>query len=89
MSRCENCIHKEVCNGALLYPKAELNCDHYKDKSLLVELPCRCKDCKHFAEEEIGGTIEYICKAFSGMINIVPDSYCSSANKKLKEIEGK
>ena len=41
MSKCENCIHYEVCNGALLYPKAELNCSHYKDKSLCVELPCK------------------------------------------------
>ena len=39
MSKCENCIHCEVCNGALLYPKAELNCTHFKDKSLFVELP--------------------------------------------------
>ncbi len=44
MSKCENCIHKEVCNGALLYPKAELNCQHFKDKSLFVELPCAVGD---------------------------------------------
>lgn len=64
MSKCENCIHKEVCNGSLLYPKAELNCTHFKDKSLFVELPCKegetvykvskieCKDCPNIIERD-------------------------------------
>ena len=42
--KCENCIHYDVCNGALLYPKAELNCSHFKDKSLFVDLLCKMGD---------------------------------------------
>ena len=35
MSKCENCIHYDVC----LFTKDKV-CDHFKDKSLFVELPC-------------------------------------------------
>ena len=42
MSKCENCIHNEVCH---LWCKGYAeSCDHYKDKSLFVELPCKVGD---------------------------------------------
>lgn len=42
----------------------------------------RCKDCKHFAEEMIGDDLEYICESVSGMINPVPDFYCSYGERR-------
>ena len=43
--KCENCIHYECCSDwcskeALKDLEMYENCDHYKDKSLCVELPC-------------------------------------------------
>ena len=52
MSKCLNCIHNGVCAELIAHAKHQsvelvkeiLNltptCDHYKDKSLCVELPC-------------------------------------------------
>jgi len=42
----------------------------------------RCKDCKHFAEEMIGDDLEYICESVSGMLNPVPDFYCSYGERR-------
>ena len=42
----------------------------------------RCKDCKHFTEEMIGDDLEGICKSVSGMINPVPDFYCSYGERR-------
>lgn len=56
MSKCENCIHYDVCaelmaimkNQTIAFVKeciGETNgCDHFKDKSLFVELPCKVGD---------------------------------------------
>lgn len=52
MAKCEKCYHAEVCGN---YPNTgipeksrqrllEKGCEHYKDKSLIVELPCRVGD---------------------------------------------
>ena len=52
MNKCENCYHAEVCGN---YPNTglpeksrqrllEKGCEHYKDKSLIAELPCRVGD---------------------------------------------
>lgn len=34
---CENCIHFDVCEWAMI----KKNCSNHKDKSLCVELPCK------------------------------------------------
>lgn len=60
MSKCENCIHYEICDhyhiatdtGEYAYQNIDLEeredveeiCDHFKDKSLFVELPCKVGD---------------------------------------------
>lgn len=70
MSKCENCIHFDMCAELhAYYHKVEkemvipfmcdennekLNCDHYKDKSLIVELPCKVGD-EVWAVLSIGG----------------------------------
>lgn len=49
MSKCENCIHNGICYDKEIYGETEIwggKCDHYKDKSLIVELPCKVGDVK-------------------------------------------
>ena len=52
MTKCENCYHAEICKK---YPNTGLppkmrderlgeGCEHFKDKSLIVELPCKAND---------------------------------------------
>ena len=41
MSKCENCVHCAVCGLVQYYSNG---CHHFKDKSLVVELPCKVGD---------------------------------------------
>lgn len=82
MSKCENCIHYEVCVfNSLHIDENENECNYYKDKSLCVELPCRCKDCEFFYNN---GVLQ-LCRYWNGHAT-TEWNYCSYA--KLKEIEG-
>lgn len=52
MAKCENCYHFHMCD--LQYRLEDYQyCKHFKDKSLIVELPCR-----------VGDTVYYINKRF-------------------------
>lgn len=43
MNNCENCYHFHMCD--LQYRLEEhQDCKHYKDKSLIIELPCKIGD---------------------------------------------
>lgn len=67
MAKCENCYHAEICKN---YPNTGLppkmrqelvnkGCEHYKDKSLIIELPCRVGDTVYVLideSEKIGGS---------------------------------
>lgn len=50
MAKCKNCYHYEACLYFLAKENKILNnsegfvCGYYKDKSLIVELPCRIGD---------------------------------------------
>lgn len=50
MPKCENCYHYEACNYFLEKENKHLGscegfvCKHFKDKSLISELPCRVGD---------------------------------------------
>lgn len=54
MSKCEcsKCIHNDVCKWLVVHSTD--GCEHYKDKSLCVELPCKVGD-EVWAVMEIGG----------------------------------
>ena len=39
MSKCNYCYHNKVCIDGANFKSAD-NCRQYKDKSLIVELPC-------------------------------------------------
>lgn len=44
MSKCENCIHGNMCFSRFAYRETEdvlEDCTNFKDKSLFVELPCK------------------------------------------------
>lgn len=61
MATCKDCIHYEVClNGIcdeyftedtpqdLKVMFSPIGCENFKNKADFVEVPCRCKDCKHW-----------------------------------------
>ena len=63
MPKCENCYHHEICifHGASGCER----CMHYKDKSLIVELPCKeiyekIGDSFYCITDESGEVIEVI-----------------------------
>lgn len=100
MSKCENCIHYEVCDhyhmatdtGEYAYQNIDLEeredveeiCDHFKDKSLFVELPCKvgtecfeilknCFKCKYHKYSVFKG---YICEAKKVLDEVDFDKDC-------------
>ncbi len=44
MTECENCYHKDVCSGRFDVEEYGCRCEDYKDKSLIIELPCNVGD---------------------------------------------
>ena len=42
--KCENCFHAGVCLHRINYEDYDCECANYKDKSLIVELPCKVGD---------------------------------------------
>lgn len=55
IAECKKCVHYEVCNPYVAtninFPNVE-KCDHFKDKYLMVELPCKV--------DKIGEYVYYI-----------------------------
>ena len=43
MPKCENCYHKDIC-AAFFDGSGMPDCDYFKDKALIVELPCKVGD---------------------------------------------
>ena len=84
---CKDCIHYEMCENS---PVMEDGCPYFKDKSLIVELPCKVGD-----EVVINGET-YKCIGFSiapptNTVNLVNEKnklYQPSIKKiaKLKEL---
>lgn len=78
MTKCENCYHAEICKN---YPNTGLppkmrnelldkGCEHFKDKSLIVELPCRVGDVLFTTEYDCDRNISYIEKVKCSSIEI-------------------
>lgn len=58
MNNCENCYHFHMCD--LQYRLEEhQDCEHYKDKSLIIELPCKSGDTVYSFCEMLGTILEY------------------------------
>ena len=43
MTKCERCYHNKVCINGANYKNVE-TCNHFKDKDLIAELPCKVGD---------------------------------------------
>ena len=58
MPKCENCYHYEACNYFLkkengyLASREGFVCGHFKDKSLIMELPCKVGDMLYIIIDE-------------------------------------
>ena len=57
---CKDCIHYDVCmdytslknsNFAQNFNESDIICDHFKDKSRIVELPCKVGDKVYYIHE--------------------------------------
>ena len=55
MPKCENCYHQEACEYFFDFKFTVENCNTYKDKSLVVELPCKVGDTLYVIIDESGG----------------------------------
>ena len=65
--KCENCYHARACLNSLSENKGLNNtesfvCEHYKDKSLVFELPCRVGDVLFTTEYDCDSNSSYIEK---------------------------
>lgn len=89
MSKCENCIHYDVCaelmaihkNQTIAFVKECIGktngCIHFKDKSLFVELNCEVGDVIHLIDKE------FVNKA---LINELSKMAYENEEKKAKEM---
>lgn len=76
MSKCENCIHYDACKKisdvhGLTFGSAAF-CNHFKDKSLFVELPCKVRDTVYIideADDECGEDYVLAVKVLNFFIN--------------------
>ena len=72
MATCKECVHNNICNIKQKYnhPKYALQhiekyCEHFKDRSRFVELPCK-----------VGDTVYFILRSFDGKMRINPEKVC-------------
>ena len=90
MSKCENCICNPVCDHNRFGFE---NCGNFKDKSLFVELPCRCKDCEYSEQFTWWDGKKYrACTITDFPTRVEDDGFCNyaqlraEAEKKSKEL---
>ena len=86
MGMSERCLHNEVCkygekrsNGMYC---TEEKCKQFKNITKYVEV-VRCKDCKHFVQNEPYDPCE--CMKWTvkwGVANVNPDDFCSYGERK-------
>ena len=91
MSKCENCICNPVCDHNRFGFE---NCGNFKDKSLFVELPCRCKDCEYSEQLTLWNGKKYrACTITDFPTRVEDDGFCNyaqlraEAERKSKEAE--
>lgn len=61
MAKCDNCYHYEACLNSLSENKGlnkVFDCEYYKDKSHIAELPCRVGDTVYVCYESPKGISE-------------------------------
>lgn len=65
MNKCENCYHKDVCSGRHDVESYNIKCEEYKDKSLIVELPCNVGDTVYSFCEYWGVVLPYFVETLN------------------------
>lgn len=85
MASCKDCVHVEVCSKKNLhvavgmnitprfkYKRIEQECDHFKDRSRFVELPCKVGDKVYFNNVHLryGKVIAIYIDASGGMFDL-------------------
>ena len=50
MPKCENCYHQKVCEAFFDFKFTVEKCEDFKDKSLIVELPCKVGETVYILE---------------------------------------
>lgn len=105
---CKDCIHYEVCSNndveETIYDVVECeivekNCEHFKDKSKFIELPCKVGDTVILLLEKLNGDFEMLqtfCMAHCKLLNygeywsmFVPNKEINNSLEFYKEDFGK
>lgn len=76
MKKCENCYHYEVCSDIYDLTDVFEDCEHFKGKSLIVELPC-----------EVGDTVVGECLGTIQNLTVIGFSIGRMYNQDLGEFE--
>lgn len=91
---CSDCIHGHVCMWRAYPQDPTEHCQFFKDKSLFVELPCRCKDCEYSEQFTWWDGKKYrACTITDFPTRVEDDGFCNyaqlraEAEKKSKEAE--
>lgn len=83
MNKCDNCYHYEMCSDIFDLDDMFEDCEHFKDKSLIIELPCKIGDVLFKVNYNVSTKRHYIdniqCKSIE--INEFGMSiYCKNVN---------
>ena len=88
MAKCENCYHYEMCcdwisRTFIPVTKEEGSaCEHFKDKYLIVELPCKVGDILYVIDYDCDSEMSYIEKVKCHSIEICDEDdisiYCET-----------
>lgn len=68
MATCKDCLHFEVCDD---YQRRLANCNHFKDRSKFIELPCKVGDILYHPVPLRNIIAEYRIKSFQIYSNCV------------------
>lgn len=69
MTNCENCYHYNVCSGRPDVETYGCKCDDYKDKSSIIEIPCKIGD-------KVYRINESITPVFDNEMNFIHYEHC-------------
>lgn len=78
MTKCDKCIHADVCTARdwFDFGKLPVECKKFKDKDSFVEV-VRCEDCKHYND------VFMYCEALE--LAKVNDGFCNFGERKVDD----
>ena len=63
MAKCKNCYHYHTCDWQYRLEDYQ-ECKYYKNKSLIVELPCRASDKVYILIDESENSVVHISRKY-------------------------